>query len=154
MTEELPNFAEAKIDDIWRYYAEHADSRAFHDERAKHAKQAILERLRDKGASIIKTEWGDVTGEFSNEYAYNTRVVDGDFMKLIAQDELYDEFVQFATRSYKIKRVWLNRLAKRGKEYQDVIERMTMLTTGSPTLKGPTLEEIGGYAQKEEAYAN
>jgi hypothetical protein len=156
MTDDLPNFAEAEIEDIWRYYAEHADSRAFHDVRAKHAKLAILERLRDKGARIMKCEWGDIVAEYSNEYSYSTPVVDGDFMKLIAEDELYDEFERFAKKNYKINRPWLKRLEKRGDKWRDTIERMTQASTGTPTLRGPSLADMGYTPEqvKEEAYAN
>ena len=97
-----------------------------------------------------------MVAEFSNEYSYSTPVVDGDFMKLIAQDELYEEFEKYAKKNYKLNRPWLQRLSKRGAEWQRVIDSMTQTGTGAPTLKGPTLADIGYTPEQieEEAYAH
>lgn len=150
MTDELPNFAEASIEDVWKYRQEWQEQEAWACERRRHADKEIYRRLNEHNARIINTEHGKIEATYPREYAYNTRIVDGEFMKLIAEQELYAEFEAKAQRRYKIDRHWLNQLKKFGDKWIAVIDAMTGSSTGSPSLKGPSLEQMGGYAPREE----
>lgn len=157
-TDALPSFEEAELIDIWRYRQEWHEQEAYACERRRHADKELYKRLAEKNARRLLTEAGPIEAIYSKDYAYNTAVVDGAFMALIARDELYEQFAHHAQRRYKINRHWLNDLMKLGEEYQRVIDQMTVSPTGSPSLKGPELsalppletEPIGEHATAEE----
>lgn len=142
----LPNLTETEITDLWRFRQEHKDSEVFHSARRRHADQEVLRRGKERDAQILGTDAGDITITYPSQYAYNAGKVDGEFFQLIERDGLSAEWNQFATHQYKIDRRWLNRLMKRGQEYRDAIEDMTIGTSGSPSLDGPSLADLGGYA--------
>jgi len=147
MTESLPNFAETDLDDLWRFREEQHDAEAFHQERRKAADQELLKRAAERDAQILDTPWGPITIIFPSQYAYDTNAVDQVLWPLIERDGLQAEYRQFVHHNYKIDRRWLNRLLKRGAEYKDAVERVTVGSTGAPYVgSGPGLDEIGGYA--------
>lgn len=150
MSEELPNFDEAGIENIWRYHQEHADSAAYHGERRSHAKAEILKRAAEADATALVTPAGTITITPPPGAAYEASVVEGDFLALIERDELQADWAQNVSHSYKIKKPWLNKLRKLGGDYPATIDAMTIAATGTPSLKGPSLQEMGGYAPEEE----
>ena len=148
---ELPNLAETDMTDLWRFYAEHKDSEDFHRVRCVAAKDEILRRGAERDATVLSTDAGDITITLPKDYAYNPHIVDKDFYALIVRDGLEKEWAQFVKHEYHINRNWLKKLVKRGDEsgYPQAIEKMTTAGTGSPSVKGPSLEELGGYAERE-----
>ena len=150
---DLPKFTETDLTDIWRYRQEFREEEDHGKEHRCHAEQEIYKRAAETDATILQTDHGPVEISYSSTYAYNSSVVDGAFFDLIKRDGLEKEWNQFVSHRYKINKSWLNRLEKRGGEYREVIEKMTEAGTGSPSLKGPSLEEMGGYAPREEALA-
>jgi hypothetical protein len=149
----LPTFAETDLTDIWRYRQEFKEEEDHGKTHRHHAEQELFKRAAEADATILQTEHGPVEISYPNTYAYNSAVVDKDFFALIERDGLTEEWNQFVSHAYKIDKRWLNRLAKRGQEYQEVIEKMTSASRGSPSLKGPSLQEMGGYAPREEEVA-
>ena len=145
---ELPNLEETDIDDLWRFRQEHADSEGWHKERRRHADKEILQRAADRDAQVLGTEAGDITITLPNTYSYNSAVVDRDFFALVERDRLQEDYNLNVSHTYKIKRPWLNRLMKRGKEWIEVIDKMTNAGTGSPSIDGPPLEELGDYVNE------
>ena len=152
---DLPNFAETDLTALWAYRQEHEETEQYGNKRRRHADQELYRRAAEADATILKTDAGPVEITYTNTYAYNSSVVDGAFFDLIKRDGLEKEWNQFVSHAYKIDKRWLRRLEKRGKEsgYREIIEKMTTASTGSPSLKGPSLEEMGGYAPREEALA-
>ena len=150
---DLPNFAEADVTDIWKYRQEFEEEEQHGQVRKRHAQTEILRRADEAGATVLQTDAGPVKITYSNEYSYSAAVVDREFFALIKRDGLEDEWNQFVSHSYKIRRTWLNELAARGDEYREVIEKMTVANKGSPNYKGPSLQELGGYAPREEETA-
>ena len=148
-TETLPKLIEHNLTDLWRFYAEHKDSEDFHGVRRKTARDEVLRRGKELDATVLPTDAGDITITVPNSYAYNSHIVDKEFYALIVRDGLEAEWAQFVKHEYSINRNWLKKLAKRGQEYRDAIEHMTTANTGSPSIKGPSLEELGGYAERE-----
>lgn len=147
--EELPNFLEAELTEIWRYRQEHKGEEDWAKERRKHADQAILKRAAEMGATVLSTEWGNIKITLPQTYQYNIKAVDEELLPLVERDGLAGEWNQFVRHTYKINRNWLNELAKRGEEYQAVIDQITDAATGSPSIKGPELPEEE-YAQATE----
>lgn len=150
---DLPTFAETDLTDVWRYRQEHDEQERHGNKHRRHAEEEIFKRAAEADATILQTEHGPVEISYSDTYAYNAAVVDKEFFALIERDGLQEEYNQFVKHRYAINKSWLNRLVKRGQEYQEVIEQMTTASTGSPSLKGPSLQEMGGYAPREEALA-
>ena len=150
---DLPTFAETDLTDIWRYRQEFKEEEDHGKEHRRHAEQEIYKRAAEADASILQTDHGPVEISYPNTYAYNAAVVDKEFLALIERDGLTEEWNQFVSHRYTINKSWLNRLTKRGGEYREIIEKMTTAGTGSPSLKGPSLKEMGGYAPREEALA-
>ena len=150
---DLPKFTETDLTDIWRYRQEFKEEEDHGKEHRRHAEQELYRRADEADATILQTDAGPVEITYSNTYAYNSAVVDGAFFDLIKRDGLEKEWNQFVSHLYKINKTWLNRLEKRGGEYREIIEKMTTAGTGSPSLKGPSLQEMGGYAPREEALA-
>jgi len=146
---DMPKLTETELDDLWRFRAEHKDAEEFHQQRRRAADQEVLRRAAAVDAQILGTPWGEIEILYSSEYAYDRKVVDGEFYALIERDGLQAEWNQFVQHSYKINKTWLNRLVKR-EGYREVIERMTQAGKGSPSIKGPSLERMGGYATEPE----
>jgi len=146
---DLRNYYETSVDDIWRDRQEHFESEHYHQAHRRHADRALLEEASERDASILSTEWGDITVTIpKNAYSYDTTVVNKQLVPLLQRDGLMEEWNQFVRSTYKIDKRWLNKLVKRGGDYRDVIERMTIGSTGTPTLKGPSLAEMGGYTEE------
>src|SRR3990167_5566751 len=142
---DLPNFGESDIDHIWRWREENREAEHYHQAHRRHAEKALLEEAIERDARVLGTNAGDITITYGQgAYAYETRVVDKELFPLIERDGLTDEWNQFVRHTYKIDKRWLNKLGKRGKEYREVLERMVVASTGSPTFKGPSLKEMGG----------
>ena len=150
---DLPTFAETDLTALWAYRQEHEETEQYGNKRRRHAEKEIYRRAAEADATILQTDAGPVEITYSNTYAYNSAVVDGAFFALIRRDGLEKEWNQFVKHAYKINKNWLNRLEKRGGEYREIIEKMTTAGTGSPSLKGPSLQEMGDYAPREEALA-
>ena len=148
-TDVLPKLTETELNELWRFHQEHADSEQFHKVRRVSARDEILRRGAERDATVLRTESGDITITLPDTYAYNPAIVDKDFYALIVRDGLEAEWKDKVKHTYHINKTWLNKLAKRGQEYRDVIERMTTAGTGSPSIKGPSLKELGGYAERE-----
>ncbi len=150
---ELPKFAETDLTALWRFHQEHDESERFHKVRRVAARDEVLRRGADRDATVLPTDAGDITITLPNTYAYNPVIVDREFYALIVRDGLEAEWADKVKHTYHINKTWLNKLAKRGQEYRDAIESMTTAGTGSPSIKGPSLEELGGYAEEvpEEA---
>ena len=148
-TETLPNLRETDITDVWRKHQEHDDAEKWNRVRCVAAKDEILRRDVALGAPALPTDAGDITITPPNTYAYNEHIVDKEFYALIVRDGLEAEWKDKVRHTYHINKPWLTKLAKRGAEYRDVIEKMTTAGTGSPSVKGPSLEELGGYAERE-----
>ena len=149
----LPNLRETDITDVWRKHQEHDDAERWNQVRRVAARDEVLRRGRDRDATVLPTDAGDITITLPNTYAYDPFVVDKEFYALIHRDGLQKEWAQFVKHTYHINKHWLNKLAKRGEEYREVIEQMTTAGTGSPSIKGPSLEELGGYLVEKEAMA-
>ena len=148
--EELPNFLEADIEDIWRYRQEHEEAERFHKERRKHAQDEILRRAAELEAQVFPFADGrDVTVTYPTGYQYNRFVVDAKFWPMVEEAGLQAEWNKEVQHSYKIRRPWLNRLFKRGKAWADVINKMTEASKGSPSFDGPPLSEMGSYAARD-----
>lgn len=148
--DQLPNFEETSLTDIWRYRQEFEEEEQHGKKRRGHADQAIYKLAVEADATILQTEAGPIEIAYSASYSYNSAVVDGAFFNLIKRDGLENEWNQFVSHSYKINKRWLERMKKRGPEYQEVIDKMINATQGgSRSLKGPSLEELGGYAPRE-----
>jgi len=145
--EQVPNLSETEITDLWRFRAEHKDAEDFHQARRRAADHEVLQRAASTDAQVLATEAGDIEITYPTQYAYDTFVVEGELRPLLRRDGLLDEWQKYAKRVYKIDKRYLNRLAKRGAEYKQVIERMTLATTGSPTIKGPELAALGEYVE-------
>lgn len=141
----LPNLIETDIDDVWRFRQEWADSESYAKERRRHADQEILRRAAQKDAQVLGTAAGDITITLPNTYSYNSAIVDGEFFALVERDNLQEDYNLHVSHNYKITRPWLNRLMKRGKEYVEVVDKMTNAGTGSPSIAGPPLDELGDY---------
>lgn len=146
----LPKLTETDLTDLWKFHQEHADSEKFHGVRRKAAKDEILRRGAERDATVLPTDAGEITITLPNTYAYNPAIVDGAFYALIVRDGLELEWADKVKHTYYINKTWLNKLAKRGAEYREVIEKMTTAGTGSPSIKGPSLKELGGYVSAEE----
>ncbi len=151
-TDDLPNYAETDITDIWRDRQEFKEGEDYGKAHRRHAEQEIFRRAAEADATILQTEHGPVEITYSDTFSYNRAVVDKEFYALIERDGLQEEWNQFVSHAYKIDKRWLTRLVKRGKDsgYREVIEKMTIGGRGSPSLKGPELKEMGGYAPREE----
>ena len=76
-------------------------------------------------------------------------MVDKEFWPLVEAAGLQKEWNDNVQHSYKIRRPWLTRLYKRGKEWADVIKKMTESSKGSPKIDGPELSEMGSYAARD-----
>ena len=150
MMDNLPVFTEAEITEIWRFRQEHKDAEDFHQVRRRHADQEVLRRAGEREALILPTDAGDIIITYPTNYAYDTGKVDRELLALVERDGLTDEWNQNVRHNYKIDRRWLNRLMKRGQEYRDVIERITIATHGSPKIEGPELQSLGDYAPGEQ----
>ena len=150
---DLPNYAETDLTDIWRDRQEFKDGEDYGKAHRRHAEQEVLRRAAAADATILQTDHGPVEVTYPNTYAYDPGIVNGEFFALIERDGLAEEWNQFVSFTPKVNKNWLNKLEKRGAEYKAVIESMTIASNGSPSLKGPTLEEMGGYAPREEATA-
>lgn len=148
-TEAPPNLTETEITDLWRKHQEHKDAEDFHNVRRVAARDEVLRRGAERDATVLPTDAGEITITLPNTYAYNPIIVDKEFYALIVRDGLEAEWADKVRHTYHINKTWLNKLAKRGEEYREVIEKMTTAGTGSPSIKGPSLEELGGYAEKE-----
>lgn len=152
MPDALPNFKETRLRDVWAFRQEWREQEVYAQRRRLHADKEIGIRMGRTNRIPITLDSGRsafITAE--SEHAYDPLVVDGAFMELIARDELYAEFEQFARRHYRINRTWLKRLKKRGQDYINIIDnRMTIAATGSLEFKGPSLSALGGYAPREE----
>ena len=143
MTEPIPAFlTEADIADVWRSVKVNEADERFSREHRHHAEQELLRRAAEAEATVLATPWEDISITLPTTYSYNSRVVDGEFQRLIERDGLTEQWDQFVQHSYRINRSWLNKLAKRGAEYKSVIEAMTNAGTGSPKMDGPSLAEI------------
>ena len=148
---QLPNFGEADLIEVWRFRQEHKDSEDFHHERRVAADAEILRRAVDSKAEILPTEAGDIFIVYSSTYAYDTGAVDRVLFPLIEAAGLQAEWNQFVGHRYKIDRRWLNRLLKRGPEWIEAVDRISMATTGQPRVgNGPSLSDLGGYAPEQE----
>jgi hypothetical protein len=150
MTDDIPNLTETEITDLWRFRQEHENAESFHKGNRRAADQEVLRRGADAKAEVLATRAGDITITFPNKYAYDSHVVDNEFFQLIQRDGLQEEWNKNVRHEYKIDKRWLNRLAKRGEEYQKAIDNMTMATTGTPKIEGPPLNELGEYATPAE----
>lgn len=151
MEDQLPNFAESTLTDIWRFRQEHRDAEQFHHDRRAAADKEILRRATDAKAEILPTDVGDIVIVYPSTYAYDTGAVDGVLFPLIEAASLQAEWNQFVRHQYKIDRRWLNRLLKRGPEWIAAVERISMATTGQPRVgDGPSLSDLGGYAPEQE----
>ena len=150
---DMPIFAETDLTALWRYREEFKEEEDHGKKHRRHAEQEIYRRAAEADATILQTDHGPVEISYTSSYAYITSVADGEFFALIKRDGLEEEWNQFVSHAYKINKSWLNRLEKRGGEYREVIEKMTNANKGSPSLKGPSLVEMGGYAPREEARA-
>ena len=144
---DLKNYGESSVDDVWRDRQENEEAEFYHQAHRHHAEKALLEEAAIRDARILNTAAGDVTITYSKgAYSYDTGTVDKELFPLIERDGLTHEWNQFVRHSYKIDKRWLNRLGKRGKEYRDILDRMVIASTGSPTFSGPSLKDMGGYA--------
>ena len=145
---DLRNYGEATADDIWRDREEHREAEEYHRAHRHHAEQALREQFNEREAHVLPTEWGDVTLSLNRgSYAYNSPVVDKELFPLIERDGLSDQWNQFVRHEYRIDRRWLHQLAKRGKDYRDVLDRIIIAPTGvTASFKGPSLRDMGGYA--------
>lgn len=150
MADDMPRLEEATLEDLWRFRQEWKDTEDHAHTRRRAADQELLRRAADGEQQIFSTPWGDVTITYASAYGYNTAVIDAELFPLVERDGLAAEYNQFVRHNYKIDRRWVNRLMKRGPEWRDVIERMTESTRGSPSIDGPTLEAMGGYAPEAE----
>lgn len=150
----FPNFAETNLEDIWAARQEHKEQQDYGKEGRTHAEGEILRRAAEADATILGTEYGDITITYSQSYAFHTHIVASQFKALVMGDGLGKEWDQFVTLTYKINKNWLNRLGKRGAEYREIIEAMTQARTGSPSLSGPELKDMKGYAPREETDGN
>lgn len=149
--ERLPNLTEADIADVWRARVQNEADEKFSRDHRRHAEAEVLRRAADAEAAVLGTPWGDITITLPNTYSYNSSIVDRELYVLVERDGLIDQWNQFVQHSYKINKTWLNKLVKRGKEYADVIERMTNAATGSPKIEGPTLADIEDVDARRDA---
>jgi len=149
--ERLPNVAEWELIDLWRMRQENADSEQYHQAHRRHADAEILRRARKADAAILTLPGiGDIVVAYPSEYAYDARVVDSELWPLIERDGLAEEYRQNVSHTYKIRKPWLNRLAKRGPEYRAVLERLVIASTGNARIaSGPPLAALGEYATRE-----
>lgn len=147
---ELPNLTETDITDLWRFRQEHKDSEDFHQQRRRAADGEILRRGAERDATVLATDAGEITITVPNTYQYDNAVVIGDFMRLIETANLMDEWRRWVKVTYRPDKRWLDRLVKRGPEWAEAIERMTIGGMGSPSLKGPLLADMGGDAPQEQ----
>ena len=144
---DLPNLAEYSMGDLWRMHQENDDARAFHAAHQAHARKEILERSVRENQTLFTVDGGEVEIFPSNSYTYKSLIVTGDFSALCSDNGLGDAYEENVTHVFKIKRPWLNKLMKRGQKFVDIIEQMTDHSTGSPKIQGPSLQDIGGYAE-------
>lgn len=145
--DDLPNLEETALGDVYRAYKEAEDARRYSAAHEQHAKNEILKRSGRLNQTLFTVDGGEVEIFPSNSYTYNSLVLTGDFHELCKRDDLGDAYDENVTRVFKVKKAWLNKLEKRGQEYIDVIEEMTDHSTGTPTIKGPSLQDMGGYAE-------
>lgn len=148
--EELPNFLEADLADIWEYRQQHDEQERWFQKRRRHADQEILRRAAAEEAQVLDMGNGrsiDIT--YSSKYAYNRFVVDKEFYPMVEEAGLQAEWNDNVQHSYKIRRPWLTRLFKRGGAWRAIIEKMTESSKGSPKIDGPELSEMGSYAARD-----
>jgi hypothetical protein len=142
-----PNLTETDLADLWKFRQEHKDAEEFHQERRRAADKEVLHRAAEADAQVLATDAGDIKIDYSTTRSYNAAVVDTEFYALIERDKLIDQWNAKVRHEYHINYTWLKSLMKRGQEYRDVIDRMTNASTGSPTIKGPALSELGEYVE-------
>lgn len=142
-----PNLREADITDLWRFRQEHRDAEHFHNVRRTSADQEVLRRAIDAKAEILPTDVGDIMIIYPSSYAYDTGAVDRVLFPMIEEAGLGAEWNKFVKHEYKIDRRFLNRLLKRGPEWQKAVDAITMAGRGQPRVgNGPSLNDLGDYA--------
>ncbi len=147
----LPIFKETDITDLWRFRQEHREAEDFHHERRAAADQEILRRAGEAKAEILPTDVGDIMIVYPSTYAYDTGAVDRVLFPLIEAAGLGEEWNRFVRHNYKIDRRFLNRLLKRGPEWIQAVDAVTMATHGQPRVgNGPSLSEMGDYAPEAQ----
>ncbi len=149
--QDIPNFMESTNTELWRYREEHRESEEYHQVRKRAAQRVLLERAAELDATVIGTEDGVIEIKFSTAYSFDTRVVEQEFLAACREAGIEDDAAKHVTRFYKISKRWLDKMAKFGHPFDQIIERMTQGSQGSPSLKGPRLVEMGDYAPREEA---
>lgn len=151
MTEDaLPNFEEKSDDEVWRYHQEHADAAAWHGERRSHAKAEILRRASAKNATAIAIDAGIIKVTWPNEPVFDNAGVEGDFLNLVECAGLQEGWRRHVRHEYHIHQAWLKQLRRLGDEWIAAIDKMIIGTTGTGSVSGPSLQEMGGYAPEEE----
>lgn len=144
---DIPNLRETDITDLWRFRQEHHEAEFFHHERRAAADQEIIRRAAEAKAEILPTDVGDIMLIYSSTYAYDTGAVDRVLFPMVEAAGLGADWNQFVTHQYKINRRWLNRLLKRGPEWREAVDAITIATTGQPRVgNGPSLSDLGDYA--------
>lgn len=138
---QIPNMGEMPDSDVWTLRELSKDEATWHS-RVKRACDDVLgARLAERGATRTPVKGGEVVQTIPKKYAYKTEIVEAEFLSLLG-DEAFE--MAFAagdmSRSYEVKQTWLKKLVERGAEWRDVIERMTTVVEGNPTLKGPKVE--------------
>src|SRR3990167_593554 len=93
--DDVPNFRETALDDLWRYREEHSESEHYHKERRHAADQELLRRAAELDAQILDTAWGPITIVYSSDYHYDTAAIDRELAPLVERDHLQREWNQF-----------------------------------------------------------
>ena len=157
MSDELPIFTETGLDGLWAYREEWSESEEYAKVRRRHADAELIRRAAEAGVQILDTTCGPIDIVYSSTYSYNTAAVDNELYPAIKKAGLEKEWNQFVSHFYKISKVWLNRLLKRGPEFQEIVEHITNAPTGNPRIGGgPSLTEmrsagVAGVLEEEGA---
>ncbi len=134
----IPNMSEMSDADVWKIAELSKEEATWHSDVKRAAHDVLSERMGERGATRAEVDGGEVVQSASVTYAYDTTYVDGEFVTLIGP-ERFDQALSDGdiVRAYKIKRPFLKKLMQLGDEHRRVIDEMTTVNEGRPSLKGP-----------------
>ena len=106
---DLPTFMESDTATVWRYRQEQERLESIARGLRRGAESELLDRANEIEATVLGTEYGDITCTFSDKYSYDTRVVEDRFLAACREAGLDEEVAQFVSKSYKIDKRFLNK---------------------------------------------
>ncbi len=141
-----PNLTEFSDEDLWRLREMEREQENYHKDNRHAAEKTIYARMMERGAKAMPVgdhlvRWQEAGGSWQ----YDTAKVERILLPLIEEKEAGAIWngPQGASHSYKIPAALGRKLEELGNDMRGALDACRMGRSGSDSLKGPTLEDMG-----------